>query len=305
MGTLDPSAALVASSAAVFYRQFIYRYQMQVSRPLSVAPVFPLPAFLSYMVHWTECLHGDGSLRETLIEFSDLVSAEVVHLHRVNTLTGAQRTIATLDRHASDGARPLTRALGLSLVGQTSSRAKPGTLWSMLELDHGVVDRLDHRVLAWMEARGFQDAVLIPLSTSGEQTDVLEFYLGSSLDKHRRIGMETLASAMAEAWGRRPRGRIARILRAAPAIDEHLQSERRAHPLSESNPLGLTAAEFRICSLIRDGADPIQTSEILGIAESTLRSHLRSIFVKAEVTGQVGLVRLLLDQQAIRTPMQA
>ena len=176
------------------------------------------------------------------------------------------------------------------------SRAKPGTLWAMQDLDRDAASHLDARVLGWMEDRSLREAMLIPLSHSGDQVDVLEFYLSAPLDRSRRLGMETLAAAAAEAWGRRPEGRIARILRAAPAIDAHLGSTRAgAHPLSESNPLGLTAAEFRICGMIQRGAGLDEASKSLGIADSTLRTHLRSIFAKAGVAGQVGLVRLLLD----------
>lgn len=258
------------------------------------------------MIRWTECLHGNGSLRETLINFSDLALAEVVHLHRMNTITGGQRSIATVDLLASQGARPLTRTLGMALAGQTLSRAKPGTLWSLQELDHDTASRLDPRVIDWMEERGLRDAMMIPLSTVGDSTDVLEFYLSAPLDRPRRLALETLTLAAAEAWGRRPGGRIARILRAAPAINERLGSgQQTVHPLSESNPLGLTAAELRLCSMMRSGVNLHEASKTLGIADSTLRSHLRSIFAKAGVAGQVGLVRMLMEPDAARAPMRA
>ena len=240
------------------------------------------------------------------MELSDLALADVVHLHRVNSVTGGQRSIATFDRRASQGARPLIRAHGLALAGQTLGRAKPGTLWSMKELDRDAVGRLEPRVLAWMEERGLRDAMLIPLSSAGETTDVLEVFLSAPLDAPRRRGLDTLAAAAAEAWGRRPEGRIARILRAAPAINENLSLGRQTvHPLSESNPLGLTAAEVRICGMMQRGVDLTEASKSLAIADSTLRSHLRSIFAKAGVAGQVGLVRMLLEPETTRPSLRA
>lgn len=270
------------------------------------APGFAPPALLRFMIRWTECLHGNGSLRETLINFSDLALADVVHLHRVNTATGGQRSIATVDLFASQGARPLTRAHGLALAGQTLSRAKPGTLWSLQDLDQDAANRLDSRVVHWMEERGLREAMIIPLSSVGDSTDVLEFYLSTPLEQPRRTALETLSIAAAEAWGRRPEGRIARILRAAPAINQHLASGRQSiHPLSESNPLGLTPAEWRLCSMMHRGIDLNEASKTLSIADSTLRSHLRSIFAKAGVAGQVGLVRLLLEPEPVRASMRA
>lgn len=279
---------------------------MPFSRPDETVPGVTIPAFLRFMIRWTECLHGNGSLRETLLQFCDLAQAEVVHLHRVNRVSGGQRTIASVDRRASQGARPLVRAHGMALAGQTLSRAKPGTLWSMQELDRDAASRLEPRVVAWMDERGLREAMLVPLSLAGETTDVLEFYLTAPLDASRRRGLETLIFAAAEAWGRRPEGRIARILRAAPAINENLAAGRpTAHPLSESNPLNLTAAELRICGLMQRGTDLTEASKSLGIADSTLRSHLRNIFAKTGVAGQVGLVRMLLEPETARPSMRA
>ena len=281
-------------------------FSMPFTKPHATFSGLTTPACLRFMIRWTECLHGNGSLRETLINFSDLALAEVVHLHRVNIATGGQRSIATIDLCASQGARPLTWAHGMALAGQTSSRAKPGTLWSMQELDREATGHLDPRVLDWMEERGLREAMMIPLSSLGETTDLIEFYLSTPLDRPRRVALETLTLAAAEAWGRRPSGRIARILRAAPAINEHLSAKRlNIHPLSESNPLGLTGAELRICCMIHRGINLNEASKALSIADSTLRSHLRSIFAKAGVAGQVGLLRMLLEPEATRLSLRA
>lgn len=298
------------ASGDKFFSQFNFVingvFEMPLTKPHVTFSGLTTPACLRFMVRWTECLHGNGSLRETLINFSDLALAEVVHLHRVNTATGGQRSIATIDILASQGARPLTRAHGMALAGQTLSRAKPGTLWSMQEMDRDAASRLDPRVIGWMEERGLREAMMIPLSSVGDSTDVLEVYLSTPLDRPRRMALETLTLAAAEAWGRRPEGRIARILRAAPAIDERLASGcQTVHPLSESNPLGLTAAEWRLCGMIHRGINLNEASKTLEIADSTLRSHLRSIFAKAGVAGQVGLVRMLLEPDAARSSMRA
>ena len=208
---------------------------MTFERPEAAALGLTTRACLRLMIRWTECLHGNGSLRETLITFSDLVLAEVVLIHRINTLTGGQRSIATIDRRAPEGARPLIRAHGMALAGQTLSRAKPGTLWSMQELDRDAAGRLEPRVIAWMEERGLREAMLIPLSSVGDATDVLEFYMSTPVDGPRRLALETLSIAVAEAWGRRPEGRVARILRAAPAINANLASDRQAHQIGRAH----------------------------------------------------------------------
>jgi DNA-binding CsgD family transcriptional regulator len=297
------SGGVLVSAAQVFQRNGASKMSFAI---LDVAfGEVPTPAVLRFLIRWTECLHGDGALRETLAEFGSLALADVVHLSRINTETGAQRAIATVDVGAGQAKRPLTRPHGLALVGRTLSRAKPGTVWSMSELDAGAAGGLERRTLDWMQERGFREAMLIPLSAAGERADVLEFYLATPLDRTRRAAIEALATAAAFAWGRQPEGRIARILRATPDIDARIVARRSAHPLSDSNPLGLTAAEFRICSLMQRETDLLTISKRLDIADSTLRTHLRSIFAKAGVAGQVGLVRLLLEPETARMPMRA
>lgn len=251
---------------------------------------------LQFMMHWTECLHGDALFRDALSEFAHLAQAEVVHLHRVQPDTGNSRTIASHDRGAKSGARPLTRPFGLALVGASTSRAKPGTLWSMHELDLTDAAALSPRTKEWMAARGLREAVLIPLSMTECSADLLELFLPASPDRAARQALEMLAVALARAWNRRPEGRISRILRAAPTLP--VRPVAAESPLAMHNPMMLTAAEWRICTLIRDGAAVDQIGGMLGIAESTLRTHLGNIFAKTGVTGQVGLVRLLLEPEA-------
>lgn len=56
---------------------------------------------------------------------------------------------------------------------------------------------------------------------------------------------------------------------------------------------------------MQGGHDLPQAGKALGIADSTLRSHLRSIFAKTGVAGQVGLLRLLLEQDEQRSALRA
>lgn len=222
--------------------------QVSFARPDMTASGLSTLACLRFVGRLTECLHGSGSLREALHELRALALAEVVHLHRVNIETGTQRSIASLDLNAAQGARPLTRGLGMALAGQTPSRAKPGTLWSLQEMDEGAAARLDPRVLSWMEARGLHEAMLIPLSTRGDETDLIELFLTAPIDAPRRRLLDLLAAAAAETWDRRPEGRISGLLRAAPAISARANAPRASqHPLSLDNPYGMTAAELRIC----------------------------------------------------------
>ena len=54
----------------------------------------------------------------------------------------------------------------------------------------------------------------------------------------------------------------------------------------------LTGAEARVFSLIAAGRTPQQAAEALGVAFSTVKTHLIRIFTKTGARRQVDLVRL-------------
>jgi DNA-binding CsgD family transcriptional regulator len=250
-----------------------------------------------FQTKWTECLHGAGALRETLSDLLDLTGGRVAHLARTCSLTGRQRTIASLDRGARDGERPMTVPLGPSLLALSEVVARAGTLWTLAELDRAERDALDDRALRWMADRRLRDAAVIPLDRAGADLDLVEIHVPAPLSPALHAELEVAATAMSVAWRRRQRGRIARLLSASPAIAERLAQDApaaRLSPLSPANPLGLTAAELRICVLFRNGHPAHQMAQHLKVSDSTLRTHLRSIYAKAGVGGQVDLVRLLL-----------
>ena len=243
---------------------------------------------------WVEALHGTGCPRAALEAFSGLAQARVVHVYRLCLDSGRRQTIATLDHDPAQEQRPLVRPLGPSLVPGDPRRTRPGTLWTLSELDPASLDALDARGRRWMEDRGFRDAALVPLGLSGSALDLVEFYSFAGIGRRQRADCEALASLSAEMWGRRPKGRISAWLRATAPLGGRAAEGPTGNPLSPANPWGLTGAELRICSLIRDGVDPAEIVAHTGNSVSTVRSHLRSIYSKAQVTGQVGLVRALL-----------
>lgn len=264
-----------------------------------------LAAFAEFVMHWTECLHGVGSLRDTLAQFARDIGARVVLVHRDCLETGRQRTIASSDAGAAAGERPLVRALGASLIATDPRAVVPGTLWSLGELDAARQDALDPRVLRWMDDRGLREAVVVPLGRDGGSLDILEFYLPAPLAA-RASGLSLLARLTAGSWARRDEARIARLLRTTPAVEARGGSpEPVANPLSPDNPWGLTAAEMRICALIRAGIDAGDIGARISVSQSTVRSHLRSIYAKGGVSGQVGLVRHLMADGAPPAPPAA
>lgn len=253
-----------------------------------------------FQMKWTECLQGTGSLRECLGDLSDIFGAEVVHLHRACEETGRQRTIASVDRDARRGARPLTRAIGPAILASARSRARPGTVWLLEDDEKLTASHREERAFRWLSDRGIREVAAIPLDRDGMETDILELYMPVPLRAQSRTHLECLASAAATAWSRRQKGRISRVLSAMPAVTERLAQEltpRGATLLSPSNPANLTAAEMRICAMFSAGHSTTDLTRALQISDSTLRTHLRNIYAKTGVSGQVELVRVLLSAQ--------
>ena len=254
--------------------------------------------WLLFQTRWTECLHGAGCLRDALSDLSDLTGGRAIVIHRTCELTGRTRTVAMLDRGARAGDRPLALPLGVSLLRLSVPAARPGTLWVLSDFDRAEREGLDPRALDWMADRRLRDAVVVPLDRSGTDLDVLEIHFQAPVSQRLRESLEVAASAASTAWRRRQEGRISRLLSATPAIAgsfERQDGAGRASPLAPGNPLDLTGAEMRVCVLLRNGHSSREMTEILRISDSTLRTHLRSVYSKVGASGQIELVRLLLS----------
>lgn len=248
---------------------------------------------------WTECLHGARSLEEALADIADLCGARVALLRRLGEGGARRRTVAVADLDAASGARALTHPVGPSLLAVY--RPRPGSVWTLGDLDRALLDGLDHRCRRWLEDRGLREVSVIPLDSAEPECTLLELYHAAPPSQAAGALLVDVAEALVAAWSRRRSGLIARLLAATPALADRARGGRgagQAPLLSPSNPRGLTAAETRICQMIRCGYNIGEILERSRISKSTLRTHLRSIYAKAEVSGHVGLVRLLLAEVA-------
>ena len=63
--------------------------------------------------------------------------------------------------------------------------------------------------------------------------------------------------------------------------------------LDTSNPAELSRSEYRICAMVREGLLARAIADELGVSESTVRSHLHSIYAKTGATGHVDLLHRL------------
>lgn len=111
----------------------------------------------------------------------------------------------------------------------------------------------------------------------GEATESLSGFLVDAAHFERLIGQDSASDPQAHAL----------ILPDRTALLRH------DHLLRSS--LGLTPAELRLASLLKDGASINEAAPKLGIAVNTARNHLRSIFAKLGVNRQSEMVRHLSE----------
>lgn len=252
----------------------------------------------NFLIRWTECLHGAGNLRDTLSLLADLSGARVVNLARLDLETDRLRTISCYDMEAQAGKRPLTRGMAPFILDGHGVYARPGAIWTLSEKSFAQSADLDPRSHAWLESRGFGEVVVITLGREGSDLDVIELYYTRPLSKGTAAQLDQLAHFSVGAWERRRKGYIARLLRSTPAISDRLvrpDMSSTSHPLSVENPYGLTAAEIRICTSLYAGEGVDEIARKTCVAKSTIRSHLRSIYAKTGVSGQLGLLQRLIS----------
>lgn len=247
---------------------------------------------------WTECLHGTLPVRDALASVSAATAAASAMIYRWCTKTRRARIIAAFHRDAPRGVQPMPQPFGPDLIPVELNRARPGSVWRLEDAADSL--RLDGRQARAIADRGLVDIVAIPLGQSDGQVDVLELCLDRTAGRPLVVALADFARVLSFAWGRRPRGRIARLLANAPGVSNRVRATAPQAALSVGNPWRLTPTEMRICHLIREGHEPANLTALIGVAESTVRTHLRSIYAKSGVTGQVGLLRLLLSEPSAR-----
>ena len=69
--------------------------------------------------------------------------------------------------------------------------------------------------------------------------------------------------------------------------------QRVGNIMTAANPLGLSRSEYRVCMMIRQGYLAKRIAQELVVQECTVRTHLRSIYGKAGVSGHVELLHRL------------
>jgi DNA-binding CsgD family transcriptional regulator len=216
-------------------------------------------------------------------------------LERLGRSLGAEAVMISRGDAGNDASRTLARSCGRFLVahrdglvreilGPLYFRMRPGA--ACFASEHlAAVGPGGAAVRELLSERGLVEVALVVLECNSNAADYLELHFSCQLDDDLVQRLDGLGRALSRIWqlagskfdmketptsGVRQRGKG---ISASPSI------------LDVRNPAGLTRAEFRICLLLNRGLSTSAVARELDVSLTTVRTHLRNIYRKTEVSG--------------------
>ena len=139
-------------------------------------------------------------------------------------------------------------------------------------------------------AKGSPRTTIIVLTVSSDSSDLLaSLERGASGYLLKSADAGELTSALR---GTR-RGQSAVSPAMAPALMSHLRGSMKRQISMPTGPVRLTAREWDVAELLRDGFNTVEISQRLGISPVTVRRHIASILKKLGTANRTAAVRAL------------
>jgi len=238
---------------------------------------------------WCESLQGKGNLNGALREIAASIGAAAAAVTRVDPHDGSSRLVVHDNLARGSLLPPVQRSFAVSVLGPYLKGARAGSIWfnSAVEAEPDpALDELQAR-------RGLRELVVVPLIVTDKSVDFIEFHFAGPLDAGQDARFKQLVETLRKTWTNRRKGLMTEAIL-------HGRSERKASSmlspiLSINNPIGLSRAEYRVCLVLSRGLSNKRVCEELNITDSTIRTHLRNIYAKAQVSDRSELIyRLLL-----------
>jgi DNA-binding NarL/FixJ family response regulator len=185
-------------------------------------------------------------------------------------------------------------------MGYLFTKARTSTIWFLSDHVEDSSWVTTQTLENWRAARNMREIVVVALEGNLQQQDYLEFHFTRDLAYSEKLELESLMPTLVRAWAGRKAGLVTqaqmddRMIRARQAAAAS-KLKPDAPILGMSNPAKLTRAEFRVCVMLSRGLSVKALTDELGLSESTIRSHLRSIYSKTEVSGMQELMYRILS----------
>ena len=244
------------------------------------------------VAQWCDCVHGRDPLLKSLESLANGLSAEIVALVRYARPNDTGGRTVAWDRAARDvrGGR-LDCGFARSLMAPYFDAARPGSLWFRSMIEEGKSPELAE----FHASRQLRELVIIPLETNARFIDTFEVHFDERLRGHQQMILNALGPVLARTWQNRAQGLYTEsLLRLAPPP----AAPSLAPILSVENPARLSRAEYRVSLMLSRGLSADEVMTELRIRESTLRTHLGSLYAK---TGSSNLSELVYRLTS-RTP---
>ncbi len=248
----------------------------------------PAQTLLEVVSHWVQVLYGKGDLGQVLNDVRDALRAE----HALISRSSSRNTVPQVIARSQD--RKKQHAIADAALGDHVWTCKQGSVWYLSDLDDcegfGGGDPT-----TFLRVPGNADTLILALDVGKSVADFLEISASAPFNKHE---CERLCATLARAWRTRPPG-LAEMAyqnnRKIQSFEEHRELPKNV--LEPSNPAKLSRCEFRVCTMIKYGLTTKSIASELSVHESTIRSHLRSIYSKIGVKGQMELLHCLTATQ--------
>lgn len=251
-----------------------------------------LPEVLDVAVCWAESLQGCGELSDALRSVVEIVGAKQARLVRLDVGTTGESVLVSLDQaRGAPAPRRAEMSFSRYLLGDGIGKARSGTVWYLSEFRHLSEHQASAVRLGMIDA-GTRELAAVVLEPRPRDIDILELRFADRLQAKEVEAISVLMPVLARAWQNR-RGDFFAVSARNSDADGTPSGRGVTWTLGSTNPAGFTKAEYRVCALLSRGMGAKAISARLRISESTVRSHLRSIYAKTNTQGQRELMSQL------------
>lgn len=242
------------------------------------------------VAQWCDCLNGKAPLLKGLQALGASAGIEALALVRYAKGDVGIGQCIVWDRARADvrGGR-LNRGFARALLGPVMEASRAGSIWF-----RSMVDEHSHELSEFHALRSMRELAVVPLETSERCIDTLELHFAERPRNQTHLLLNSLAPVVSATWRGRTKGLFTESL--LQRSGHRAEAETRAHILSPENPARLSRSEYRVGLMLSRGLAVEEVKAALSIQESTLRTHLSSIYAKTRVTGLSELVFLLASR---------
>lgn len=251
------------------------------------------------MAEWCDALHGGVDLEDAFARLVAGFGAEAGLLVRTHSAEFRPARIAVWDRRSASTSAPLSCSFADGFFGRPLARPRPGSIWLASTHEEDPSDSPDPALANWQERRGLRDFAALVLAGGPPIRDHIELHFTNPVSEPVQAAFSAVLPTMARTWAGRQVGLVARTA-VTPRVGNEIAQTRSFgfSLLGPGNPAKLSRAEFRVCLLLSRGRSVLGVSEELDVSESTIRSHLRSIYAKTDTSNLAELVFRLLAAPA-------